>query len=209
MKKILTCTYRSQRDNEELPGSSCNVTSAVMALEASGHPPSEIVGLPAAEQPEDFLTDIGDSSEAYAVMKRISPWFFKENGDPLCRPPEAPLMLDWIVERAYGRSLMEYSEGNPFLHFVSEIDAGRASILRGKFTATGHIVAMIGYEAVGDIGGQIGDITGFIVNDPWGNFLTDYTDHDGEQVTIPIETIIRVARDYDSPFKVGHFIMEA
>ncbi len=206
MTKILSCAYRSQRDNVDLPGASCNTTSAVMALEASGYAPSLIVGLPTGKQPEDFLTELGDSQEAYEEMKRRCPQFFDEAGNPTVRPPEAPTMLDWIVERAYGKLLLRYVESIGFDDVIASIDRGRAVVLRGLFTAAGHVVACVGYVCVEDVGGKPGALSALVVDDPWGNYLTGYKDHNGENVEIPVETMIEILRPVGVFPKVGHII---
>jgi hypothetical protein len=187
--KILPCVYRSQRDNVDLPGASCNTTSAVMALEASGFPPSMIHGLPDGKQPEDFLTELGDSPAAYEAMKTISPQFFAPDGKPTVRPPEAPLMLDWIVATAYNGKLLRYLATVMFSTIMAGIDAGRATLLRTRFTAQGHIVAVVGYQAVEDVAGKIGSLTALVVKDPWGNYMTGYKDKDGDGVVIPMALI--------------------
>jgi hypothetical protein len=208
MTRLLQCSYRTQRDNLDMPGASCNTTAAVMALEASGFGPSLIAGLPAGKQPEDFLTELGDSPEAYAEMRSRCPWFFDASGKALVRPPEAPMMLDWIVERAYGKALLWYSTQVTLGGVASMIDSGLAVVLRTTFTAAGHIVAAIGYEAVEDVGGAAGQVTGIYIDDPWGNVNTGYADKNGERVFVSLDTFAQRVRGNGSQ-KQGHWVRSA
>ena len=226
MKKILPCLYRSQRDNADRPGSSCNTTAMVMVLEASGHPTIEIVGLPNNKQPEDYLTEIGSSQAAYAKMQVLCPWFLgpEDRGLPFVlippvppateptklyaavRPPEAPTMLDWIVEQAYKKAITRYDGGVTFGVMLDQIDRGRAVLLHGAFTPAGHYVALVGYEAVDDLEGKVGQMTGLICNDPWGRY-PDYTDPNGEHVLIPLNTATAVLKPVGGVIKSGNLVV--
>jgi hypothetical protein len=202
---ILPCIYRSQRDNVDRPGSSCNVTSAVMVLEASGHPPTEIEGLKPGQQPEDFLSLIADSPEALEAMRERCPWFFK-GGQAMINPAEAPTMLDWIVGKAYGRALLHYREDLMVTAIAYQIDLKRAVVLRGQFTPQGHVVACVGYREADGVAQNQRAITHLIVNDPWGDYMSGYKDTNGEHIALPMEIVIRVLRSYDSSLKVGHVV---
>jgi hypothetical protein len=207
MRKLLPCVYRTQRDNADRSGSSCNTTSAVMFLEASGHPPSEMKSLPGGTQPEDWLSLLGDSPAAYRKMRDLCPWFFDAAGKPIVRPPEAPLMLDWIVEQRYGRALQKYSENITFAVMMEQIDLGRAVLAHGLLTPEGHYVAVVGYEVVEDIGGKPGQLTDLIIDDPWGNYLTAYSDFNGEHIALPLERAISVLKPVHSVTKSGHLVV--
>jgi len=204
--KILPCAYRSQRDNADTPGASCNTTALVMVLEASGHPPSEIEALPAGKQPEDWLTEIGDSPAAYTQMRVRCPWFFGADGKALVRPPEAPTMLDWIVEQAYGRKLTQYVDDLMPGDIMAHIDAGRAVLVHGVFTPAGHFVAVVGYEALQDVGGTVGAVTGFRINDPWGVYPA-YTDHNGEHVLLDYHAAETLLKPVGAALKSGNIVV--
>ena len=207
MTKILPCIYRSQRDNVLRPGSSCNVTAAVMVLEASGHPPSEIASLPAGAQPEDLLTQIAESKASYDHMRLTCPQFYDMAGNPAVHPAEAPFMLDWIVAQAYGRYLLRYSENITFGKMQDQIDAGRAVLLHGLLTPEGHYVAMVGYDALDDVGGKIGAVTALRLDDSWGDWQTGYTSRNGEHTTLPLNRATELLRPMGSVIKSGHFVI--
>lgn len=180
-----------------------------MALEASGYPPTLIAGLPSGKQPEDFLTELGETNEAIEVMRGRCPWFFDASGNPTVRPAEAPVMLDWIVEKAYGRPLLRYVETITFATILEQIDGGKAVVLRGVFTAEGHIVAGVGYT-LGDplgIAGTPPALLSIRVKDPWGNYLTGYKDHNGDNVDVPREALVEVLRPVGTLPKIGHLVL--
>jgi hypothetical protein len=207
MRKVLPCTYRSQRDNAITPEISCNTTSAVMVLEASRHYTSEIMGLPNNMQPEDFLTQIADSKAAYAKMKVLAgDWAFDKNGKPLYHPAEVAVVLDWIVAQAYGKTLMAYLGGITFGVIMDNIDRGEAVLLHGTLTPAGHYVACVGYEGIQDVGGKVGQLTGLVIDDPWGVY-PEYTDHNGEHVLLPLNAAVAVLKPQGSVIKSGHLIV--
>lgn len=64
----------------------------------------------------------------------------------------------------------------------NELNNGRPVVVAGDFTASGHILTAIGYSS-----------KGYIVNDPWGNALTGYSDTEGTRLTYPYDYMDRVA----------------
>lgn len=209
MTKILPGTWDNQRLHKLRPGSSCNVTAAVVALSASGVQPPKA---PAGKLIEDYMTELVDGPDGIDAMRTISPWFFadgKGGGEPKIPPGEAPLMLDWIVKRVYGKPLIKYTETLTLQRALSEIDAGRAMVLRTILVPNGHLVAMVGYttgdESVGSPGAGV---TGIVVRDSWGNFNTGYEDHDGNNVVLSLLTFINHVRVPGQPQKAGHVIVQ-
>ena len=206
--KILPGTWDNQRLHKIRPGSSCNVTACAVALEASGvRPPAT----PDGYLIEDYMTFTVDGPEGVEAMRTLSPWFFpggKGEGDPIIPPGEAPLMLDWVVNRVYGRPLLKYTETLNLNRSLSEIDDGRAVVLRTILVPNGHIVAMVGYS-MGDESAGYGDsVIGIIVRDSWGNFNSGYEDHNGNNIPLSLATFIHYVRVPDHPIKAGHVIVQ-
>jgi hypothetical protein len=171
---------------------------------------------PAGKLIEDWMTEIVDGPKGIDAMRTISPWFFadgKGGGDPKIPSGEAPLMLDWIVARIYGRPLIKYTESLTLGRCFSEIDAGRAVVLRTILTPEGHIVAMVGYT-MDDIPENSDparvqpNYTGVIVRDSWGNFNTGYADQNGNNVELSLLTFINHVRIPGQPQKAGHVIVQ-
>lgn len=75
--------------------------------------------------------------------------------------------------RAYGFRT-NFSTRRRWAEIDKEIAEGRPVVLPGYFTATGHVVTVIGYTP-----------SGLIVNDPWGNALTGYRDTNGARLFYP------------------------
>lgn len=64
----------------------------------------------------------------------------------------------------------------------SELLNRRPIVLAGDFTAAGHIITLIGYNS-----------EGYIVQDPWGDALTGYSDTEGRKLMYPYGYIDQVA----------------
>ncbi|OCQ93352.1 peptidoglycan-binding protein [Oscillatoriales cyanobacterium USR001] len=72
--------------------------------------------------------------------------------------------------KAYGFKT-SFSTTRRWSDIKSELINRRPVVLAGNFTATGHILTAIGYDSVG-----------YIVQDPWGNALTGYSDTEGRKL---------------------------
>ena len=209
MRKILPGAYVKQTTQAEFPLANCNMTSLYMAMDASGKHESDIIGLAndvagaPKLTPVDFLTRLGDSKAAVDAMHEICPWFFK-NGQAFVRPPEAPLMLDWIASQTYGGNPVKYTEGLTLSLLVEKIDAGRATILRTLFTKAGHIVAAVGYET-----DDAGKLSGVILRDPYGNPVNGYSNpaESGNEVTITTDMFFGWVREPGVALKAAHVLV--
>jgi Peptidase_C39 like family len=204
-RKVLPGPYVKQDTQAEFPLANCNVSSLYMAMLASGKGEipgvnNDVAGAPKLT-PVDFLTRLGDSSTAVEAMRSISPWFFAE-GKPTVRPPEAPLMLDWIASAAWGGTPSKYSEEITAETIRTQIDAGRAVVLRTLFTTSGHIVTAVGYED----DDATEKILSIVVRDPWGNPVDYEGDKNGNEVPIPLDFFLAKVRIPGSPLKAGHLI---
>ena len=83
--------------------------------------------------------------------------------------------------RAYGFKT-SFSTTRGWSDLKSELINRRPVVLAGSFTATGHILTVIGYTS-----------TGYIVQDPWGNALTGYSDTEGRKLLYPYSYLDQVA----------------
>jgi hypothetical protein len=172
--------YHTQLNNRRLPLSTCNTTSMIMALKQAG------VALPFPKdiQPEDYLTDFLRSPEAYRKMKEITPWFFdRETGKAILPPNEVHQMLEWGVNTLLKRQLDRFSTEVPVETIISHLIKGGGVVLSGEFRLKNrnlhHIVSLAGF-----VTDENEDITHFIIDDPYGNFRTDYQDQHGNNITI-------------------------
>jgi len=148
--------YFTQRDNPRSPNSTCNVTSIAMALYHLGVRPKT------GRQFEDELLQ----------------WVINKYGSD--RQTDNNILSELI--KAYGFPKSSFSTHRKWADVKSELINRRPVVLGGDFTASGHIVCLIGFTP-----------QGYVVNDPWGNALTGYTSYDGRKLIYPYSYMDRVA----------------
>ena len=83
--------------------------------------------------------------------------------------------------QAYGFNT-SFSATRKWADVRSELLNQRPVVLAGNFTAAGHIITLIGYNS-----------QGYIVQDPWGDALTGYSDTEGRKLMYPYGYIDQVA----------------
>ncbi|MEG4226276.1 C39 family peptidase [Microcoleus sp. N9_B2] len=83
--------------------------------------------------------------------------------------------------QAYGFKT-SFSTTRTWAEVRSELLNRRPVVLAGDFTAAGHILTLIGYNS-----------QGYIVQDPWGNALTGYSDTEGRKLMYPYNYVNQVA----------------
>jgi len=140
----LNVPYFSQRDNPRFYWSTCNVTSIAMVFYYYGER-SRWGG-----QLEDELLQ----------------WCFNRYGEG-CQTDHS--VLSEMI-RAYGYK-HSFSTTRRWSEVDNELINGRPVVIAGDFTATGHIVTLIGYNS-----------QGYIANDPWGDALTGYSYTEGRRL---------------------------
>jgi len=152
----MSIPYFSQRDNPRSPDATCNVTAVAMALYYLG------IRSKSGRQLEDELLQ----------------WVINKYGSD--RQTDNNILAELI--KAYGFSKSSFSTQRKWAEVKTELASRRPVVLGGDFTASGHIVCLIGYAP-----------QGYIVNDPWGNALTGYTSYDGRKLLYPYTYMDRVA----------------
>ncbi len=135
--RILDVPYFPQTDNRIRPGQTCNMTSAAMVVEYF-YPGTN------ARYPNDQLEDL---MTTYCVDNwgRDSIYYHSRIVDTL---------KHWNVKSTF-------STTTRFSKIKHHLDQGNPVIYSGKFTRSGHIIVLRGY-----------DETGFQVNDPWGEWYS-------------------------------------
>lgn len=151
----LNVPHFSQRDNPRFYWSTCNVTSIAMALYYYG-----------------MRTSWGGQLEDELLQ-----WCLNKYGEGSQTDHS---VLSQLI-RAYGYK-STFNTNRTWLNIQTEIINRRPCILAGDFTATGHIVCVVGYTP-----------QGLIVNDPWGDALTGYADTEGAKLFYPYSYLNRVA----------------
>lgn len=136
MVRILNQTpYLSQINNEIHPSGTCNVTSVAMCMAFFGEPVLRKTG----EQLEDYLTR-----------------FCLDNGLSRHSPGDLEILAQKHGYRPRFTAHATWEEVKAWL------DQGKVCIVHGWFTASGHILVVVGYD----------DEKGcWIVHDPWGEWF--------------------------------------
>lgn len=161
--------YHSQRNNKKIPHSACNTTSMIMALKQAGYKCNFGKG-----QPEDILTNLLLSPKYWNMMNKLNP-NLKNQG---YRPNEIHACLCAAANEIIEHTIVCFSTETPVSRIKHHLTDGGGVVLSGKFTLSdgsvlNHIVSLAGF----------GD-DGFIIDDPYGDFRTDYKDHRGNDIFI-------------------------
>ncbi|MBO0348874.1 C39 family peptidase [Phormidium pseudopriestleyi FRX01] len=150
----LNVPYFSQRDNPRYYWSTCNVTSIAMVFHYYG------IRSKRGGQLEDELLQ----------------WCFNYAG---VGSQTDHSVLSAMV-RAYGVK-HRFSTTSNWSDVKNELINRRPVVIAGYFTATGHIITIIGYNR-----------QGYIVQDPWGDALTGYSHTEGRRLMYPYSYMDRV-----------------
>lgn len=197
---LLTNPYHSQRNNVRSPAETCQVTAAVMALRASG---ISFTYPAAGMQPEDYLAEILDSPEAWAKLKAEYPQRGK-------RPPrEVHAILSWAInEKLAKRKVSVFTTRVGLSELLFRVAHHKAaSLVSGRFTKTGHVVTLVGFEssqehlaeALSPAAVDLSAVSRIFVDDPWGNGHSAYRDPDGNDVAYTLDEFNSITREYADP----------
>lgn len=157
--------YNSQRDNKINPSIACNVTATQMFMQ----------GLLKVVPTDDDLMEFCNSSEMKTwAKKNLGSWTlnYAESG----KLNQVHAVLAEAVNVIYGKDICKAVSGLDIDDVQEQIRKGYPVVLGGLFVRLkngklgGHMVCCIGYNSYG-----------LIINDPWGNWNTNYIDHDGEK----------------------------
>lgn len=151
----LNVGYLSQRDNPRFYWSTCNVTSIAMCFYYYGV----------------------ESQDGGQLEDELLQWCIDYAGEG----SQTDHNVLTALIRAY-KFKTNFSTTSTWSQLKSELINRRPIVLAGDFTASGHIITVIGYNS-----------QGFIVNDPWGDALTGYSDTEGSHLLYPYNYLNQVA----------------
>jgi len=177
--------YHTQINNKIYPLSTCNTTSGILWLLSNRIP----FKFPSGMQAEDFLTTITDREECYTYMRKVAPWNYGSDGKPKLPPRQIHACLAWAINKLVGKQVIEFRTNVTYEELASGLALGRGAILSGVFTRGGHIVCLVGIESKQGLSElqnpasvDINAIKAWIIDDPYGDWHTNYKDHKGNGV---------------------------
>ena len=198
--KSLGKPWRSQRDNTWKPHGSCNVTSYRMA--------ADVAGIKCPGDEDLFLAFMNEPRWWQEIGLRF-PWAWEEVVDP-ARPTHNKINYIYPPEQIHDLLAEGFNEwtGTKAARFelcvsrktlMQAILAGAGVVLSGKFPYRGgrsinHIVALSGFDtlqaeinvcAPKDVDPY--RVSAWIIDDPYGDYRTEYENHDGNGVRMPQE----------------------
>ena len=145
--------YYKQTNNEIKPLIRCKPTATVECLDIAGYRPEQFI-TGKFKQPEDNLT-------AYLEEK------YGEN---------APEDWDKIVQgikRFYGESICKFHGNLTEKQILEGLDKGNPFAVSTRLTRGGHVVSVVGYEAMNE---QHSTLTAWIIDDPYGKWTSGVYD---------------------------------
>ena len=203
--------YYTQRNNKLKPNVACNVTAMIAALVAAGWDVEKLATEQYA-QPEDALMHfILADARVDACWKKVDPaGHYAPN--------------EWHSVLAFGTNLflrergligkdeadaVEWGEWRSKSQIVNAIKDGGAAVLSGLFTAEGkktigHVVACVGFREDDE-----GNLSHFILDDSWGDYRTEYRDHNGNDIKMTIADFNSKIRHCGADNKMAHLVRRA
>lgn len=179
--------FHTQRNNAIDPANTCNVTSMINALEATGIPlPVNVQG-----QAEDALARILNTQEAKAKLAKEFPQM------AMFPPREVHAMLSWAVnERFIGRRVTMFSSSVSLKEILYRIIKYKtASVVSTTFMRGGHLVTIAGFSTAqagiesikspADIATD--QLRRIYILDSWGDWTTGY-EKGSSGFSVPIST---------------------
>lgn len=185
--------YHTQRNNRRYPHAACNVTAYVMAAKQAGIQ----IAHPEDVQPEDFFMQYLRTEDFYRRIRGRYPWAFETLADGSVRyfyqPNEIHELLAEGFNELAGRTVARFTTEATRADLALAILDGAGVVVSGSFPYRGgylnHVVSLAGFRTnqrnlAGDL--DPAEIAQWIIDDPYGDFHTDYHDHRGNNVTITV-----------------------
>lgn len=196
--------FHTQRNNQIDPVNTCNTTSMINALKATG------IALPAGiqGQPEDALTEILDSQESREKLARDYPQMAS------MPPREVHAMLSWAVnEKFIGRKVTMFSTSVSLAEILFRVwNHASASVVSTTMTRGGHLVAVVGFSTTQNLENikSPGNIDIKLVRriyllDSWGDWTSGYENGgSGFGVGISPQEFLSMAKPNNAERKWAH-----
>jgi hypothetical protein len=164
MKLLPNIVYFTQRNNAQFPMRSCFPTSLAMALRTNGFQ-FDKAAYKTPHELDDYIMYLANSSTGQTIASVLG-------------IPKGTKFLNewWSVMAKVSNHLGVKCVWKTFdaAGIRAQIDRGKMVVVGTKFTGSGHIVTVSGYQDNGNL----------IVCDPFGNPVTGYYSQDGKNVKL-------------------------
>ena len=201
--------YHTQINNRSISSRACNTTGIIMASKQAGH---KLIFTPDGVQPEDYYTDfLLESPVSHERMKTRYSWFVQQK----VPANEVHEMLEWGINYLMTWDIDKFSLEVSIESLAPKLIEGCGIVLSGLFPVKkkklGHIVSLAGFITIDDEKHPtLDNISDFIIDDPRGNFRTDYQDVRGNDIQITKEEFLNIFKDTKSQtHKWAHMIKPA
>ena len=205
----------SQRNNENDPHGTCNVTSMVMGLIYSGY--GDLVDKKVQEsgkpntQPEDLLytflmnnKEVADFYKSYDSV-HYDNWKNPKQGQAVIPPNQMHAVLSYGSNRWLGKKkdeITHFTTNGSIEEMVLNLLKKKPSVVSGVFSGLGHIVCLVGFEtsqenildAKTPNEVDISKIEKFIIDDPYGDYKSGYKITKGNDIEMPALDFINITR---------------
>lgn len=190
----------SQRLNPDDPSTpwnetleTCNVTAGISAITTAGYDLVKLNKGLHERPPMDLLYFMRKDPDCQALYKILDPY-------------KANPMNEWMdvlalgISKYIGNPAVTLIYGCAHSTIIDHIDRGDGLVIHGFFTfqrkdgsktSGGHFESLAGYKATDD-----GVTTAWIVDDPFGNPLTNYTSEIGNDIVMPISQVNALIRPF-------------
>lgn len=196
--------YHSQINNKYIPYGACMPTSFIMALKVERIPVIEAGAelkrlgwpmfiYPHGMQPEDYLMGLMRSPWGEEMRDQI-PWAKRGN----ISPNQVHSVMSEAVNRIVGRKVTEFRSGALISDLFQEIKQNHPAVVSGSWTSSGHAVVVVGVKMT-----PSGDLSELIIDDPYGNYFTEYKDHRGNDVSFTVDQFKKVWAGWYHAFDRG------
>lgn len=202
--------YYTQRNNRLKPNGACNVTAMIAALSAAGWAVEKIVS-EKFSQPEDVLMDfILNDERTNECWRRLDPLgHYPPNEWHQVLALGTNLLLRKMGIARKDETVVDWGECRTKEQIVQTIIRGGSCVLSGIFSVEGkktigHVVACVGFKT-----DDKGILSHFIIDDSWGDYRTEYADHNGKNIEMPVSDFVSKIRHCGTDIKRGHLIKKA
>ena len=157
-----------------------------MALKAAGIR----IDCPDDIQPEDQMTAVLNTPAAWDLFRAKYAWAIRAG----FMPQNVSGMLAWGINQFTGRNVDHFTTQGTLQQMCWLLMHDKPLIMSGKFTESGHFVAVMGFvskqdkseiQKMTDI--DLNRITAVIVDDPYGNYYSRYKDHRGNDIHFALD----------------------